>query len=268
MLKTMKRTILTIAALLTTTSLGVMREVLVPLRANAENLQQIQQLLSTRECQQCDLSNAGLVLSNLQGANLTGADLSRANLSQANLMNADLSGANLSGASLNGANLTGANLTGANLMGTDLRDAYLVNAKLFGTDLKSAFIQGTVGIPQYAGTAEDFYAWGVVESERGDYKAAIANYNQALDLKPDFAPAFLGRGVARFKLGDEGGGAQDAQRASVLFTAQGNTTGYQASQNLIKTIEIVQNPPKVRSGTSLGNALVGIGSLLLQLIPF
>jgi uncharacterized protein YjbI with pentapeptide repeats len=208
-------------------------------------------------------------LANLAGANLSGADLTRANLSRANLMGADLSGANLSGASLSGANLSGANLSGANLSGTDLRDAFLVNAQLFGTNLSTAFVQGAIGIPQYAGTAEDFYAWGVVESERGDHRAAIENYNKALSLKSDFAPAILARGVARYNLGDVSGGSQDAQIAATLFSVQQNTAGYQLSQNVITGIEIARNPPKARSGSSVGNFLVSLGSVLFQLLsPF
>jgi tetratricopeptide (TPR) repeat protein len=257
----MKLTILTTAALLTTTNLSAI--------ATAENLQHIQQLLSTKQCQQCDLSGAGLVVADLAGAKLSGADLSRANLSRANLMGADLTGANLSGASLNGANLSGANLSGANLGGTDLRDAFLANAQLFGTSLNTAYVQGAIGIPQYAGTPEDFYAWGVGEANRGNYKAAIEFYNQALILKPDFAPAFLARGVARFNLGDPAGATQDAQKAGDIFNVQGNPVGYQTSQDMIRGIEIAQNPPKARSGTSLGNAIVGVGSLLFRLLsPF
>lgn len=257
----MKLTILTTAAFLTASNLSAI--------ATAENLQHIQQLLSTKQCPQCRLTNAGLVMADLEGANLSGADLSRANLSRANLMGADLTGANLMGASLNGANLSGANLSGANLAGTDLRDAFLVNAQLFGTNLNSAYIQGTIGIPQYAGTAEDFYAWGVIEAERGNYRAAITNYNQALSIKPDLAPAFLARGVARFRLGDEAGATQDAEIAGKIFTDQENPVGLQASENLIKLVEIAQTPSEVRSRPSLGNALVGIGSLLLRFLsPF
>ncbi len=62
----------------------------------------IRQLLTTKQCQGCNLSRA-----NLSGTNLMGADLSKANLSGANL-----SGANLKGASLNGTNLMGADLSG------------------------------------------------------------------------------------------------------------------------------------------------------------
>lgn len=259
---TLKLTILTTAALLTTTSLSAV--------ANAENMQHTQQLLSTRQCSQCELSNAGLVLADLAGANLSKADLSRANLSRANLSGADLTGANLTGASLNGANLSGANLSGANLSATDLRDAYLFNAKLYGTTLNTANVQGAIGVPEQAGTPEDFYAWGVTESERGNYKGAIVKYNQALGLNPDFAPAFLARGIALYKLGNEPGASQDAKSAGALFSAQGNTAGYQASQNFVQAMEIARKPPKTGGGGgSLGNALMGIGSLLFQLLaPF
>lgn len=258
---TIKLTIFTTAAFLTTSLTAV---------AHAENLQHTQQLLSTNQCPQCELSNAGLVLADLVGANLSGADLSRANLSRANLTGANLSGANLTGASLNGANLSGANLSGANLSSTDLRDAFLSNAKLFGTSLTSANVQGAIGIPNQAGTPEDFYAWGVTESERGNFRGAIAKYNQALVMKPDFAPAFLARGIALYKLGNEPGANQDAKSAGALFSAQGNTGGYQASQNFVQAMEIARTPPKTGGGSgNLGNALLGIGSLLFKLIaPF
>src|SRR5919199_6663775 len=265
----MKLKILTTAVLLTTTSLSVIVDTLAPIPAKAENLQHAQQLLATKQCAQCELSGAGLVLADLAGANLSGADLSRANLSRANLIGADLSGANLTGASLNGANLSGANLSGATLNSTDLRDAVLSDAKLFGTSLRTSYIQGTMGIPQYAGTPEDFYAWGVVESQRGNYKAAIANYNQALTLKSDFAPAFLARSVSRFNLSDYRGATQDAQVAATLFSVQQNSLGYQTAQNVIKGVEIVQNPPKARSrGPSIGDFFISVGSVLLQLVPF
>jgi len=264
----MKLKILTTAALLTTTSLTVIFDTLAPLQAKAENIQHTQQLLSSKQCSKCELSGAGLVLADLVGANLSGADLSRANLSRANLMGADLTGANLTGASLNGANLTGANLSGANLDSTDLRDSILSNAQLYGTSLRTAYIQGTMGIPQYAGTAEDFYAWGVVEAQRGNYRAAIAKYNQALGLKSDFAPAYLARSVSLFNLGDYRVAAQDAQVAATLFSVQQNPRGSQLAQNVMKGIEIAQNPPKARSrGPSIGDFFVSVGSVLLQLIP-
>lgn len=239
----------------------------IPVRA--ENLEHIRQLLSTKTCTQCDLSGAGLVMSNLAGAKLSGANLSQANLSQANLSGADLSGANLTGASLYGANLTGANLAGVILDGTDLRTAYLTNANMLGTKLDTAFVQGAYGIPNYAGNPKQFYGWGLVESNKGNYVAAIEHYNQSLNLNPEFAPSYLARGIANYRLGNKGGAKQDAEIASKLFEKQQNVEGYKASQNFLLTMDAIAQStkdPKETSGTA--RFFQGAASLLLQFLLY
>jgi uncharacterized protein YjbI with pentapeptide repeats len=231
---------------------------------SAENLDHLNQLLSTKQCAQCDLSGAGLVQANLAGANLSGANLSQANLSQANLSGADLRGANLSGASLNGANLIGANLSGAALNGTDLRGSYLTNANLLGTQLDNAYVQGALGMPNNAGTPELFYSWGLLETRKGNYLAALENYDKALNLNPEFAPAYLGRGLAQYRLGKDAVAVQDAQIASQLFEAQKNTNGYQASQNFIKGIEAARKANEPQRSSGFDQIVQTVGSLLLQ----
>lgn len=82
----------------------------------------IQRLLKTKSCPDCDLTGADLSQSrltkaNLNGANLSGADLSLADLSGANLQQADLSEADLSGADLSFADLEGAEIHGTKLEG-------------------------------------------------------------------------------------------------------------------------------------------------------
>lgn len=66
---------------------------------------QVKQLLETKQCPECNLSNVNLKGMDLQGFNLQGANLEGANLSGAKLANANLKNANL-----NRANLTGADL--------------------------------------------------------------------------------------------------------------------------------------------------------------
>ncbi|WP_052128495.1 pentapeptide repeat-containing protein [Neosynechococcus sphagnicola] len=171
---------------------------LAPVWANtpaiAENLEDTRQLLATKNCPSCDLSNVGLVFASLAKANLMGADLSNANLSRANLSGADLRNANLVGANLVGANLGGANLSGANLTGADLRSSFMSNAQVQGTILSNANLQGVVGLPSQAGNAEDFFSWALAASDSRNYGRAIENYGQALRLDPKLAPAYLGRG--------------------------------------------------------------------------
>lgn len=118
----------------------------------------VNQLLETKECVRCDLSNADLSDADLNDANLEGANLQGANLSGANLDDAYLVGANLSQAilteadleeaklllaSLSSANLEGAKLKGANLTDADLPNANLSNARLTApTVLQRANLQG------------------------------------------------------------------------------------------------------------------------------
>lgn len=238
----------------------------LPAPARAENLEHTRQLLSTHKCSRCDLSNAGLVMANLAGADLTGANLAGANLSRANLSGADLRGANLAGTSLFGANLVGARLDGANLAVADLRNSYLGGASLKDTVLTNALFQGAIGLPVQIGSAEQFYSWALEDERRKDYPAAIDNFTQALNRKPDFAHAYLGRGIVRLESGGEdNNGLTDIQQADRLFTAQNNQEGMKITKELIK--QLTTPPPAPKKGNGLGVALLGLIGTVLQFLP-
>ncbi len=66
---------------------------------------QVQQLIKTHQCPDCDLRGANLQGLDLRGVNLTGANLAGANLSSTKLANANLNGANLQAANLEQADL-------------------------------------------------------------------------------------------------------------------------------------------------------------------
>jgi tetratricopeptide (TPR) repeat protein len=233
----------------------------------AENLSDLNKLLSTKQCFNCNLSGSGLVMANLSGAKLNGANLSQANLSRANLTGADLSGADLSGASLYGANLSGANLIGAIINHTDLRDSYLHNAVVIGVSFETAYLQGATGIPNYAGTPDQFVRWGMVEANKGNYTRAVEHYNKALSINSQFSFAYLNRGIARYRLGDENGAIQDTQIASQIFEAENNTLGLQTSKQLLEGIEMIKkinNKPERQSG--IEKVLGSVGSILFQFL--
>jgi hypothetical protein len=113
----------------------------------------VQQLLGTNSCEQCNLrgailKEADLKYANLGGADLTGADLRAADLAHANINRTNFSGADLSYGQLDnlnlktaifrGANLSNVDLTGADLSEMNLSEAYLRNAILVGTNLSGA----------------------------------------------------------------------------------------------------------------------------------
>lgn len=257
----MKKGILATSAFLTTLSLNQL--------VIAANPEHIRQVLASKQCQNCDLSSAGLVLADLSGANLSGANLAGANLSRANLSGADLRGANLSGASLFGVNLSGAKLNGATVAGADLRNTYLVNAELTGVNLSTINLQGAVGIPLQVAKPEEFYAWGVTEAQKGNQQQAIDYFNQAIASKPDYATAYLARGVARFQIFDRLGAFQDAQAAEKLFTSQSNSEGLQTAQAFIKELQTPNQPTKVTAAKpNFVDFVGGLASFLLNFFPF
>lgn len=86
--------------------------------AGAYDPEQLEELLETKKCLDCDLSSA---------------DLSDEDLSEADLFLCNLSDANLSGADLTEAKLTGANLSEANMTEAQIIDAVFVGASMYDT---------------------------------------------------------------------------------------------------------------------------------------
>lgn len=235
----------------------------------AEDPAHTQQLLATKQCPNCNLTRAGLVLANLSGANLQGANLTGANLSRSDLSGADLRGANLTGASLHGANLMGANLTGVILAGADLREAYLGNAIFTDTKVTDAQLIGAIGLPSSIGSAEDFYRLGAQEAKAGNYVNAIDYYNQALRLDPDLAAAYFARSMSRADLGDLVGAMADAQSAKSVYAKLNSPAGEQISDQLILTLEARLNPEReyeASGGGGLVGLIQGVAPMLLRLL--
>jgi tetratricopeptide (TPR) repeat protein len=257
----MKLQLLAVTVILTT--------IAVP--AQAEKLSDLNQLLGTKKCSQCDLSNAGLVQADLTGSDLIKANLAGANLSQANLKGADLRGADLAGTSLYGANLTGANLTGANLTGTDLRNAYVDHANLAGVDLESAHVDGIKGLAATAASAEQFHRWGVREAESGNYQGAIANYQKAIKLDSELAPAYLGLAIIQYNFDYRTAAQKNTQTAIALFKKQKHELGLQTASNFQQQMNLIQETEDHVAKQEGGHGQIGkfmgsVGSLLLQFL--
>lgn len=58
---------------------------------------------------------------------------------------------------------------------------------------------------------------GGCSSTKADPKGAIEYFNQAISVNPNYAAAYMARGVARYQLLDRVGAIQDAQQAESLF---------------------------------------------------
>jgi tetratricopeptide (TPR) repeat protein len=61
--------------------------------------------------------------------------------------------------------------------------------------------------------ADDFYIQGGDKFKKGDYQGAVAAYNQALRINPNYTQAYNNRGSARYSLGDKQGAITDFNQA-------------------------------------------------------
>jgi len=254
-----KKQLFAISAFLITVSL--------PATAQAASNTDIANLLHNKKCSGCDLSNAGLSGADLSGADLSGANLVGANLSQAKLDRANLSGADLTDASLYGVNLMGAKLDKAKLTRTDLRNCYLTNVDLTTTNYKDAYLEGAIGIPAKIGKPEDFYAWGIREAEKGSLGPAIDYFSQAIALKPDYAGAYLSRGIAYYQSLDRKNALQDATVAARYFSMQRNPQGLLTTQAFIKEITTPYTGKVKSPAPTFFDFFNSLGSVLLQFLP-
>ena len=67
--------------------------------------------------------------------------------------------------------------------------------------------------PDYA---DAYYYRGLAKSELGDHRGAVADCDKAIELNSDLAVAYNNRGFAKSKLGDHEGAKADRKRAIEL----------------------------------------------------
>jgi tetratricopeptide (TPR) repeat protein len=68
----------------------------------------------------------------------------------------------------------------------------------------------------WAETPEELVASGMKKARARDYEAAIADFNAAIDIDPEFHGAYVGRGGAKFRKRDHVGAIKDLDTALLL----------------------------------------------------
>jgi len=76
----------------------------------------------------------------------------------------------------------------------------------------------------YAKTAEDYFNSGYAKYGLKDYKGAIQDYNKAIELKPNYAKAYYGRGIIKILLGQKDNARLYLSKAGELGFAEAHET--------------------------------------------
>jgi tetratricopeptide (TPR) repeat protein len=86
--------------------------------------------------------------------------------------------------------------------------------------------------------AEAYNNRGVAKMNLGDNQEAIADYNQAIKLKPDFAHAYYSRGLSYKNLNDNQNAINDFRQAAKLYKYENNQEWYQNSLDKLKELGV------------------------------
>lgn len=113
--------------------------------------------------------------------------------------------------------------------------------------LKTLFTRSELARPLSQGkplvSAEAYFRWGYTKSELGEYESAIADYDMAIQLRPDYAIAYNDRGGVKGKLGEYDAAITDYDEAirlnpdyAMAYYNRGN-----AKTNLARVSEAAQD---------------------------
>lgn len=103
-------------------------------------------------------------------------------------------------------------------------------------DYKGAFSDFNQAIILNPDNADIYVNRGFLLLQLGDQLSALSDFDRAVLLNPRSATAYFERGGVRYSLGDLTGGIIDLQQAAKLFSQQGDRTSYRKAQNLIKQL--------------------------------
>ena len=103
------------------------------------------------------------------------------------------------------------------------------NLKPIAAALGAIFAVSLAVSPVANAADNPFIKSGKAKSDEGDYDGAIADYDRALEHKPDYASAYYNRGVAYDSSGDK----EEARRGFLKVRELVESSGNAQSLNLI-----------------------------------
>jgi len=119
-------------------------------------------------------------------------------------------------------------------------DAYNKRGTVFAEmgNMKGALAAFDQALQLEPNLADAYYNRGLAHTELGNLQGALTDYSQAIRSNPKMAEAYGNRGFVLYRLGDKLKAITDFQQAAQIFSAQGNTAGYQQTLNFMQLIRV------------------------------
>ncbi|NJM76181.1 MAG: tetratricopeptide repeat protein [Acaryochloridaceae cyanobacterium RU_4_10] len=101
-------------------------------------------------------------------------------------------------------------------------------------DYREAIQDYTQAIQLNSHDADAYVGRGNVRSDLGDYRGAIQDYTQAIQLNPNHGLAYYNCGNAQYQSGDVQGAINNFHKAASLLQLQDNPLLYQEIQSILQ----------------------------------
>ena len=111
-------------------------------------------------------------------------------------------------------------------------------------------------------SAETHFTRGNEKNKLGNYKDAIADYNAAIHLKPDFARAYYHRSEAKGKLGQLSEAKSDLQIAAKLAKQAGDVSLKVITEQKLRLSRITFNPGKCGGRACIRDMRIRVADVL------
>ena len=84
--------------------------------------------------------------------------------------------------------------------------------------------------------SQSYYNRGVVYVNQKKWELALADFNKAIAINPDFSQFYYNRGIIYYQLGDKQKAIENFKQSAQLYLDQGDTASYEQIMDFLKRL--------------------------------